>query len=443
MDEQDQIDLILTETYQSAYVYGNGTEKRISIRKMVTGKVNQFGQTKVVIEVLVYSYQGTGKYEKEIKRVSTDVWVNPKNWNKKKQEVLPKEADYLTKNKEIDKVYVAVKSYVDSKGQQKPEQVYVEAFNASSLKDIFPKKPSINRKCLVDYITDYAEFRKKTSGKGTYKEFFTCRNRLKTFDERRGKRTYFEDINFTWSDELYLHLISEKVNNKPKYTSGTIEKTFSVLVTTLNYYYKRRTELKINLADTFREKGFKHGKKSVNEANPLTAKQLRLLIDYDFTNDSLNRTKDRFLIQCTTGVRYQSIFIINKNVIHKNRLIFKPEKTERFNVIVDQPLNTHALAVLRKYDFDTTSLLISAQKYNDQIKEIFKILIKEYPKAGFKDNYTSHNGRDKFISLCVQGSVDFKTILKWTGQSSYKIMDRYIKVTPQYEERKMKDTFKF
>ncbi len=58
-----------------------------------------------------------------------------------------------------------------------------------------------------------------------------------------------------------------------------------------------------------------------------------------------------------------------------------------------------------------------------------------------KDNYSSHCARDTFISICVTQGIDFKTILEWTGQTSYTVMDRYIFTTDEYKAGQMSKAF--
>ena len=72
---------------------------------------------------------------------------------------------------------------------------------------------------------------------------------------------------------------------------------------------------------------------------------------------------------------------------------------------------------------------------------MFEKMQTEKPDLKFKADYGSHCGRDTFISICVQQGVDFKTILTWTGQSSYSILDRYISATNQYKAGQMQKAF--
>ena len=436
---------------ENAYQFESSTFK---VRRTVRNRVNKSGLTKVIIEVQKHTYSGTGKYDDEFRRISTGVWINPKNWNRKKEEISANEPDAGFKNNEIQKKYAAVQSFVSSKGQQRPDQVYVEGLDIDCLVDFFPARKE-NIKSLDDYISEYIAFRKKQkTGHGTLKEFISMQNRLQAFDNYMGKKTRFEDISLIWSDdfEYFLKNVAKykvKGDEKIGYHSGTVEKTYTILVTVLNHFYRRRTQLGINLSDEFQtkptagsENGFKRGRKSKNMADPLTEEQLATLFHHDFKEHYLKLTKDRFIWQCYTGLRYGAAFTITTDNIKNGWLYIKPSKTIRFEVKVEQPLNQIALELLEKYDYDMTKLRITNQAYNRDLKVMFQILNEKYPDLQYKTDYGSYCSRDTFVSLAVKKGANWKDILSWVGQSSYQIMDRYIKQEDKHQERKVKSIFR-
>ena len=162
--------------------YGSISDRtKPSVRKMILHRTDKLGLTKVMIEVLWYKNSDNSS---TFRRISTDVWINPKSWNKKKQEV-QNDPDVELKNTKIDKVFTAVKTYINSKGLQTGKEVYYEGLNLNSLRDLFPSN-QFNRKSLFDYIEDYRTFRKgQNTPYGTYKEFKTMQNRILNFDAYR------------------------------------------------------------------------------------------------------------------------------------------------------------------------------------------------------------------------------------------------------------------
>lgn len=289
----------------------------------------------------------------------------------------------------------------------------------------------------MECVEKYIAYRKsRATPRNTLKEFVTVKNRIKSFETKIGKETYLEDINITWSDKFESYLIQKK------YMAGTIEKTYTILRTILYHFFRRREEMGIRLSDKFTYPEFKRGEKSKNLANPLTKEQLDVLFKHKFEDPKLEKTKIRFCLQCATGLRYSDLHLITPDKISKRRIVITPVKTRRKKpkpIYIN--LNKYSNGILRTLKFDTTGLKIENAPYNRNIKVMFRIMMEEYPEMKFKENMTSHCGRDTFISICVQKGIDFKTILQWTGQSSYSILDRYIYTTDAYKSKQMKKAF--
>ena len=119
------------------------------------------------------------------------------------------------------------------------------------------------------------------------------------------------------------------------------------------------------------------------------------------------------------------------------------KKTERYHIEVEQPLNPYSKALLEEVNYNTSCYKLTNQAYNREIEDLLKLLAskEEYKDLKFKTEHTSHNFRDTFISLAVTKGVNWKSILKWVGQSSYSIMERYIHLTKPFEESEMKKLY--
>ena len=422
-----------------AYEFGH---ENIKTRKMILPRTNKAGQTKIYIEILFYSYEGKGKYTSKFKRIPTKIWIKPQNWNQSKEVITRGEKDFEYKNNIIDKTYFAVSNYVNSKGMQEPNAVYIEKASIAALTAMFPSRQE-NRKTLVDYIDDYIEYRKQTNTpRSTYKEFITMKNRVAAFDEYNKKKSYIDKLNLTWSDDFAFFLRKQAKNRKEiGYGEGTIEKTYTILITVLNHFFERKDELQIDVSDKYKLRNFKKGIKSKNDANPLTSEQLETLYKHSFDEEHLELTKERFCLQCYTGLRFSDVFLIKpKNIIDNTRIVIIPQKTKSNQKRADVPLNKYSRAILAKYDYDTSKLKIANQPYNRNLKQMFVILRETYPELKYHE-YSTHNARDTFISMAVEAGVDWKSILGWVCQSSYSIMDRYIKITEEFQQNQMNKVF--
>jgi len=87
--------------------------------------------------------------------------------------------------------------------------------------------------------------------------------------------------------------------------------------------------------------------------------------------------RDIFVFQCLVGCRVSDLYKFKKQNVINGAIEYIPRKTKDGHPItIRVPLNSIAKEILAKYaDFDGETLLpyISEQKYNDAIKEVFKI----------------------------------------------------------------------
>jgi len=114
--------------------------------------------------------------------------------------------------------------------------------------------------------------------------------------------------------------------------------------------------------------------------------------------------------------------------------------TTQFQIIVNL-FSDHVPVGLGIGVHDTSQMKISYQPYMQQIQEIFYEVREKYPELQI-GRYSTHSGRDTYISICVQNKASMKNILTWVGQSSYRIMDRYIKLTPESQKAEVNSVFK-
>jgi hypothetical protein len=244
------------------YINWKYTPKDIKISRMIIPKqLNKEGEATVYLRLRRYD----PLRQKDIiqRKMDFGVKVKPKFWSTKKGEVLRGDFDYQKKNRIIQEKESQVTNYIHN-----PNLTYIMAQLKKDefliIEQVFPSERLLKlKKCLVDYIEDYYQRRKKLNHpRGTIKEFLTVKNRIKKFDDDRHQRTYLNDVNLTWSDEFEMWL------NQMNYKTGTIHKTYSILFTVLNHYWDVRDELKLQMNDKFKSDKFKRGSKSENDPNP-------------------------------------------------------------------------------------------------------------------------------------------------------------------------------
>jgi site-specific recombinase XerD len=426
-----------TEDQIANYLNRFVVPRDLKINRMI--KSNQTDKNgEAMVYIRLRRYDPVSRKDAKVKQLRTEIRVNPKHWSSKRGEVLKGDFDYQQKNRIIKEKESRISNYINNPNlDYKMAQLSKEEFLL--IEDVFPSKKLLKyKKSFVDYIEEVYERRKKLGQPhGTIKEFKTVMNRIKRFDDSKNKKTYLPDINISWSDDFEVWL------NQEGYSKGTVEKTYTVLITVLYYYWEIKDEKNIEMTDKFTSKLFKRGDKSKNKPNPITEEQLMFLYNHTFKEKNLETVKKMILLQCFIGMRYDDIKRIRPENINHNFLIFTPKKTERHHIEVEQPLNPYSKALLEEVNYDTSCYKLTNQAYNREIEELLILLAtkEEYKDLKFKTDHTSHNFRDTFISLAVTKGVNWKSILKWVGQSSYSIMDRYIHLTKPFEESEMKKMF--
>jgi integrase len=408
-------------------------EQRYTLKPTILTSKSGRNVSKLTGEAVVYIRVTTFQHGErpKTKYNRTRITVKPKDFDKKEGKV--KRSD----PKSSDKNYQIFSHRYDI--EQEIKQVK-DGTGSSTMNPHYLPQPS---KTLLDYIDDYIRYRKSAKAPyGTLKEFKTLKTRLEKYQDFAHRKLYINDVcTMRFSDDFHVFLTEQKSTKNPieqAYADGTIEKTYTILRTVLNFYYRRREEYGLKMGDTYQTPDWKKGTKSVNEPNPLSETELITLIEHKFKTESLNQHKDRFLFQCSTGCRFSDMFRITKSNIIDGCIEYFPQKTvhKKDNKVI-VPLNKLSSSILRKYRFDMNKLKISNQKYNAGLAEMVTAIKKTHTKL-FTQSFTSHNGRDTFITIAINSDVDVPSLLKMVGQSSWAIMQRYYKVDRERIIEKMK-----
>ena len=111
----------------------------------------------------------------------------------------------------------------------------------------------------------------------------------------------------------------------------------------------------------------------------ITLEERNIIADFDLSSrPALELQRDIFIFQCLIGCRVSDLFeLTSKNIIN-DIIEYIPNKTkDERAMLVRVPLNDRAKQLIEKYKgVDCKGRLfpfISSQKYNDDIKEVFKV----------------------------------------------------------------------
>ena len=164
---------------------------------------------------------------------------------------------------------------------------------------------------------------------------------------------------------------------------------------------------------------------------------------------TLDQTRDLFIFQCYTALRYSDLEQLRPSNIYRQnngkyviRLL-----TEKDDDTVEYPLAQRALAIYKKYSgriYDKGRLfpVLSNQKYNAHLKELgkkagltgywidyeYRLNQKIAVKTPRRD-LCSHTARRTFIVNVLNEGISADLIMQVTSHSNRKAMDPYIKAT--------------
>lgn len=356
-------------------------------------------------------------------------------WNKSKQRVNKnREHEPYNRHEEInsqlDRLTLDLSRFLrfqDYKTPPKNEEVKRILFA------ITPEKKSFN-----EAFDEFIESNKNKVAVNTTKNRKTVQNFIKKFQLHYSRELQYSDISLDLFDELYDYAFDIRELDTNTFVSY-VEKFKAFLSwSNDNDYYS----------------GIEHKKYSIREKEKnivfLTPEEFKLLYNYEFKNERLEKARDLYCFGCLTGLRFSDISTlkdihISGDYIDKN--IIKTKVDDRI------PILPQAKKILDKYKGNSYYALpkISNQKLNDYIKECCEITGIDTPtiKVRYKRNtreekvfpkyklITAHTARKTFITLGFINGLDIKIIKSITGHKKDSTFDKYLKISDDFKKNKL------
>jgi len=292
----------------------------------------------------------------------------------------------------------------------------------------------------------------KSWTKGTHTKLATIRTQLEEFElqQKKAKKSYKIDLNEV-NEDFFMELVNFW-QIQYSLRNSTIEKNIHILRWFFNWCHKK--ELMPGSYKGVRV-DLKKGKKKVIYLDLTELKQI-YKAKVPSQKNYLKRTKDIFVFQCFTGLRYSDLKNLKTSDIKEDYFEVTTIKTQEAVTI---ELNDTAREILNKYrDYQAaTSNALPVpcnQDYNKFLKPLAKL-------AGINDIITlvhfagdnriertfekwqlisSHTARRSFITNGLALGIGSEVIKSWTGHKSEESFKAYYEVV---KERKQKDIKKF
>lgn len=346
------------------------------------------------------------------KQFATGIFINPKNWDSKRQ---------LTKPPNDENTYINNQlSLIKNKINQAflLLQVKEESFDVNDIYNQYAGKTLAKEYKLIEYYQIYLERLKKLIGieikQQTWDKFSYIKEDVSEFIKHHYKKSdvKLKELDFNFISEFEYYSKTEL-----KHKQITINKALQRL----------KKVVKQSVINGYLDKNpfEEHKPKKVYpKIIFLTQQELDKLENHTFQSEALTRVKDCYLFCCYTGLAYKEMFELKKedlitksdgiNWIYKER-----EKTERtFSVPLILP---KALEIMEAYSSESDYLLprISNQSFNRLLKEIASTL--EISK-----NLTHHTARKTFAStVLLNNDIPIEVVSKLLGHSKISTTQEY------------------
>lgn len=260
---------------------------------------------------------------------------------------------------------------------------------------------------------------------GTLKNYFTTEKYLKKFleVERKAEDVNLENLNYAFiiDFENFLRNNVAQLQSRPLTNNGLM-KHLERLKKLLNLAQK----LEWITRDPFVKFSLKFNK---TERPYLTQNEVDTILNFDFENNSLNKTRDIFIFACYTGLSYIDVKNLTKDNIVRgidgsNWIYTSRQKTDQ---PVKIPVLDTAQFIIEKYKEEMASeeLLLpvySNQKINEYLKKIAT-------KTKIQKDMSFHCARHTFATtITLSNGVPIETVSKLLGHSKLSTTQVYARV---------------
>lgn len=392
-------------------------------------KANKSGDCTVYVEVSV-----TKKNEKKrTVRIPTNIKVNVNQWSAKSQSVIRgKSIDYYKINQMLIAQKEAVQEII-AELQQKGR------FELAEIKQKYIERTTPVIYTFFQQFDDVIRRKEQNMTRNGIKDYKTLKTHLQGFEQHRKDKIILSHVDSAFFEdfEAYLALPKSKEDGDVEETTtladSTILKNLQTLRTYLNGLHSKGMPVNVNY------KKYRIRQKPEPPLVTLEQDEYKLLLE-PIKNVRLEKVRKLFVLQCSTGLRYSDMVKIRKSHVRKDTIHLNSTKTRQKLQI---PLNANSKKVLEACDYNTSSISMSNQKYNDYIKELCEEvgIDKEIMKISYRGNkeveeplkkyeiMSSHHGRRFFITQNLINGIRPEVIMSMTGHVDFRSFKKYIAIT--------------
>ena len=366
--------------------------------KFVLLSTNKKGYATIYIQIIS---------QRKIKRFTTDIKIQPKDWDKQKQRLKPRTFDFVNNNMILDKYEASIKKIIFD------FQLNNKTLTIAIFENLFFKVPTQTN--LIDYAKAFIIRHKERYSGETLRTYKTQINYLAAFDSNIEINNI--DLNFI---ENYFNYQLQQGKQK-----NTAYKSTAFLKVMINQAIKE---------NIIKENPFKYFKIRYAETKRpfLNIDEVKKIEAFYLINENekLKKVCRYFLFSCYTGLRFSDIKALKNKQIVNNIIEVQMHKTKDF---VSIPLSQKAKHLISNNDSIFVFNVMSNQKTNEYLKEIAEIL-------QINKKLSFHVARHTFATLGIGFDIPIEVISKILGHKDLKTTQIYSKIL---DDVKLKHLNKF
>ncbi|RPG34019.1 MAG: site-specific integrase [Muricauda sp. TMED12] len=365
-------------------------------------------------------------YARKRAQFSTSEFVNPNNWNSKKQRLTTRDiqSQYVNAQLEIWENKIK-KEYLRL-------QIAGENFDVDDLAfNIYKDEKEEKETYVVAYFQQYLKKLKKLVDKdielGTWKKYdYSCKHAANFIKWKFNKRDYpIRDLKLQFLHDFEYYLKTEANHNQA----------------TLNKIIQRfRKPIRIAVGEGILDKDpfyLYKANRVKKEVVFLSVDELSSLEKHRFVQKRLEIVRDLFVFCCYTGLAYNEMngLGIDNLVNGFDGKLWIRVNRKKTGGTINIPLLPKALEIIEIYQTENQVLpRYSNQKINSYLKEIADIV-------GINKRITHHTARKTFAStVLLYNDVPMEIVSELLGHSSIKItQNHYGKIVQKKLSACMKD----
>lgn len=357
--------------------------------------------------------------------IKTPLKIIPAQWDEEKQRPTNIYLKNFKKlNTKLDALKIAIATYLSDLKSSKKE-FSIRAVNRLVKKCCSEATSLLPAGGLLQSVDNFIKSRIHLITSTTHKRYLVFFRLLKRFEGYQQKHLMLDQVNGIFVQQFIAYGEAEN------YSVSTIHRTIHFVRTVLNFLEKRGVRTFVYELELPKVK-------KINRAISLSEDEISKIKNIEVPVH-LKAAKDWLVISCYTGQRVSDFMNFNLDMMEildgKPCLSFTQQKTQKSILL---PLHPTALIIMSNNGHRFPHKM-TAQKYNEQIKEVTRLagittLVKVRKRNGFRSSdqlipkceaITSHIGRRSFATN-FYGKIPTALLMDATGHSTEQMFQRYI-----------------